>query len=508
MGASGRTLLCDRILTYLGVAGLMIVLAGCDLGPDYHKPALDIPPRFRATAQTQAAAWPAAEWWRGFTSPELNRLEAQAKARNFDIAAAIARIVQADAQVRIAGAALLPTLDATAGGSWSQSNLSSRQLTGTSNRTFTAHSYNLGLDAAYETDFWQHNRALRQSAVASAVFSRFDQQTVALTVVTDVAQTWFTALELADRLVVARQNVRDAEQTLAVIRGRLNAGTGTQLDVSQQEALVRAEQATVPALQSQLEQELDGLGILTGVPPEQVTARPGTLNTLSLPAVWPGLPSELLQRRPDVALAEASLVAANFNVKAARAAFFPEIILTAQRGYVAPALSQLFTPGGIVASLAGSLTQPIFDAGTLRGELEQSKGRYQELLADYRKAVVQAFTDVDNALTAWRYTTEQEALQAQAVAAARQAAEAARAQLAAGTVDVTTVLTTETTLFTDEDTLVQIRLSRFLALLSLYQAMGGGWVQPAGPIPDQFPGLKPGLIPGGIALPVIGEKPL
>ena len=280
------------------------------------------------------------------------------------------------------------------------------------------------------------------------------------------------------------------------------------LDVAQQEALVHGEQATIPSLESQLQQEIIGLGILIGVPPERVTVTPGTLDTLALPPVWPGLPSELLRRRPDVAEAEAQLIAANYDVKAARAAFFPEIQLTGQRGYQAAALSQLFTPGGVLLALAGSVTQPIFDGGTLRGELELNKGRYNELLADYRKAVVQAFTDVDNALTAWRYTTEQEALQRQAVAAAQQASDAARAQLEAGTTDVTTVLNTETTLLNDQDELVQIRLSRFLALLSLYRALGGGWVQPAGPIPDQFPGLNPGLIPGGIALPVVGEKPL
>lgn len=491
----------------LCLAALTSLLSGCNLGPDYHKPALDIPARFRATDKTAAAAWPSQNWWRGFRSPQLDQLEAQAQTQNFDIAAAIARVQQADAQVRIAGAALLPVLDATAGASYEESALSTR---GFNNSTLTVdtRSYNLGLNVAYQTDFWGQNRALRQAAITSAVFSRFDQQTVALTVVTDVAQTWFTALELADRLVVARQNLKDAQQTLDVIRGRLSAGTGTVLDVSQQEALVHGEQATIPSLESQLQQEIIGLGILIGVPPERVTVTPGTLDTLALPPVWPGLPSELLRRRPDVAEAEAQLIAANYDVKAARAAFFPEIQLTGQRGYQAAALSQLFTPGGVLLALAGSVTQPIFDGGTLRGELELNKGRYNELLADYRKAVVQAFTDVDNALTAWRYTTEQEALQRQAVAAAQQASDAARAQLEAGTTDVTTVLNTETTLLNDQDELVQIRLSRFLALLSLYRALGGGWVQPAGPIPDQFPGLNPGLIPGGIALPVVGEKPL
>jgi outer membrane protein, multidrug efflux system len=484
------------------LAALTISLVGCDLGPDYHKPALNIPPQFRATPQTEVAAWPAPGWWSGFRSPELDQLEAQAEAQNFDIAAAIARVRQADAQVRISSAPLLPTLDATAGASYAQSSLSSRSsgsLSGT--QVINVHTYNLGLNVAYETDFWGHNLASRRAAVASAVFSRWDQQTVALTVVTNVAQTWFTALELADRLVVARQNLQFARQTLAVIQGRLAAGTETELGLAQQEALVKAEEANIPALQSQLEQELIGLGILTGVPPEQVTARPGTLNTLALPRVWPGLPSQLLERRPDVAEAEAQLVAANFNVKVARAAFFPNVELTGERGYEAVALSQLFSPGGIIIQLAGSVVQPIFDAGTLRGNLELNEGRYQELLADYRKAVVQAFTDVDNALTTWRYTTEQEALQAQAVAAAKRAADAAAAQLAAGTVDVTTVLTTETTLLNDEDLLVQIHLSRFLALLSLYRALGGGWVQPSGPILDQFPGLNPGLVPGGVAIP-------
>ena len=203
-----------------------------------------------------------------------------------------------------------------------------------------------------------------------------------------------------------------------------------------------------------------------------------------------------------MAEAEAQLVAANFNIKAARAAFFPTIQLTGSaRLRQTPALTTLFTPGGAFISLAAGLTQPLFDGGLLRGQLELSKGRYQELVADYRKAVVQAFTDVENALTAWRFTTEQEALQRQAVAAARNAANIARAQMQAGTVDVTTVLQAETTLFTDEDLLVQVRLARFQALLSLYKALGGGWVEPSGPIEDQFPGLqtRPGAGRYGLA---------
>ena len=164
--------------------------------------------------------------------------------------------------------------------------------------------------------------------MSSAMFSRFDQQVVALTVVTNVANTWFIALALADRLAVAQRNLADAEQTLAVIRGRLDAGTANALDLAQQESLVAGERATIPNLRNQLEQELIGLGILVGRPPEAITARPGSLNKLALPPVAPGLPSAVLQRRPDVAEAEALLVAANFDIKVARAAFFPSIQLT------------------------------------------------------------------------------------------------------------------------------------------------------------------------------------
>jgi outer membrane protein, multidrug efflux system len=505
--ASDMTLmLSPRPPGALAAAILCLGLAGCDLGPRYRRPALDTPAGFRAAPALARPVWPDEGWWRGFRSPELDRLMAAAAARNFDIAAAAARVRQADAQVRIAGASLLPSLNGTAGASLTQEGLGSRGFsTGTGRSgsgSVTLHAYNAGLSVAYEADFWGRYRAGRQAAVATAVYSRFDARTVALTVLTDVAQTWFTALELADLLDVARRNLADAERSLAVIQGRLAAGTATALDRDQQAALVATERANVPSLRNQLEQELIGLGILTGVPPERVRARPGTLTALALPLVSPGLPSELLRRRPDVASAEAQLVAANYDIKAARAASFPSVALTGQRGYENTSLANLFTPGGLIATLAANLTQPVFDGGALRGQLEQAKGRYDELAADYRKAVVQAFTDVDNALTAWRYTSEQEALQRQAVATARRALAAAQAQIAAGTADVTTLLTVETTLFSDENTLVQVRLARFLALLNLYKAMGGGWVAPVGPVNDQFPGLSPGILAGGLALPM------
>ena len=225
---------------------------------------------------------------------------------------------------------MLPTVDTTANASWQQVGITRGGFTsgsrgGSSTATLDIHNYSLTpFNVAYEVDFWGKNRAGMQAAKASAVFSRFDQQVVALTVVTNVANAWLTALALADRVAVAQRNLADAERTLAVIRGRLDAGTASALDLAQQELLVAQERAVIPGLRSQLEQELIGLGILIGVRlPEAVTVRPGSLDELALPPVAPGLPSALLQRRPDVAEAEAQLVAANFDIKLARAAFFP-----------------------------------------------------------------------------------------------------------------------------------------------------------------------------------------
>ena len=480
------------------------LLAGCSLGPDYKRPALDVPASFRARTP-DATQWPAEDWWTGFRSPELSALIEATRASNFDIAAAVARIRQADAQVRIAGASLLPSLSGTGSAEWQHQGLASRSSSlGTtarsgSNASAEFRTYSTGLNASYVLDFWGKNRSAGKAAIETAVASRFDHQTVALTAVTATATTWFTALGLADRLAVARRNLADSEQTLAVIKGRFAAGTASALDVAQEEALVASERAQIPNLANQMEAQIIGLGILTGQPPERIKVTPGTLTDLTLPPVAPGLPSELLARRPDVAAAEAQLIAQSFSIGVARAAFFPSITLTGSAGYQASALNRLVTPGGALASLTAGVNLPIFDGGTLRGQLEQAKGRYDELLADYRKAVVQAFTDTDTALTAWRFTSEQEALQRLAVEAARRAAAIARAQLAAGTVDITTVLTAETALLNNEDALAQVRLARIQALLNLYKALGGGWQQP------EDTALSPGRLKGGVALPVGGN---
>ena len=496
---------------------LALPLSACDLGPDYARPAVAIPAAFRATADSAEAAWPAPDWWHGFGSPELDRLIADARANNQNLAAAAARVVQADAQVSINGSPLLPTVSATGNASYSRigstrsgsavagvttgsSGVTSTTSTGSGTTTSTTNStgstvvsgssgsgsrytdsrqYSVQGAVSYEADFWGKNRAALQSAQASALYSRFDQENVALTVLTSVATTYFQALGAADQLAVARRNLQDAQQTLKVFQVRTEVGTATALDIAQQEALVAGEAAQIPALQSQLDQQVIALSTLVGRPPESISIKADTLAGLPTPAVGGGLPSELLARRPDVASAEAQLLAQNGNVRAARAAFFPEVQLTSQGGIESLALSSLLGPGSLLFTAAASVTQTIFDNGLKQGDLDQAKGRFAELVADYRQATLQAFQDADTYLVAVRYAAQQEALERQAVAVAQRAADIARAQLGAGTVDITTVLNTQTTLFTDQNTFVQVRLAHFQALINLYKALGGGWTLPA-----------------------------
>ncbi len=452
----------------------ILPLAACAIASDIPSPAPEVPAAYRATADGRAI-WPAAAWWRGFGSAELDRLIAAAREANFDIHAAVARVRQADAQLTAAGAPLLPSVSLGGSGQWSQSSL--RRVSGQLARTTTTEtrSFSTSPSVSWELDLWGRVAAGRESAAASALASRFDQEAVALSVVTAVASTWFQALALQDRVAVAHRNLTDAEMILRAIQARESAGTASALDVAQQAALVAGVRANIPGLQSQLEQQLTALGLLTGRPPSAVTVRPGTLDALRLPEIAPGLPSALLARRPDVAGAEALLAAASANIKVARAAFFPRVSLSGSAGWQSLVLGNLFGPGSLFANVALSGTQAVFDNGALSAQVELDRGRYDELLANYQKSVVQAFTDVENGVRGYDYATEQERLTVEAVRVAQLAADIASEQVRAGTSDVVRALQAQTTLFQDLDSLAQVRLARFQALLSLYKAMGGGW---------------------------------
>lgn len=469
-------------------AAVALALCGCRAGPAYERPAPAIPAAYSAPA-APAGPGVSAAWWQAFGSPGLDALMAEAERGSFDIQAAIARVAQADAQLRLAGAALLPQIDAAAKQSWQRSTSESFRLAAgggfaTSRRTTETRAYSLGPSVSYEVDFWGANRATQEAAAASALFSRYDRDTVRLTTLAGVATAWFSAMAYQDRLAVAQRNLADSEDILRAIRARQDAGTASLLDVSQQAALVAGIRAQIPNLKLQRDQQIAALAVLVGRLPESLSPPVGTLDALRLPAVSPGLPSSLLARRPDVAAAEANLMAQNANIRVARANFFPVVSLTGSAGWQSAALTSLISPGSVLLSAAASASQAIFDNGRLGAQYEAGKARYDELLATYRRAVVQAFVDVENALAGLRDTTEQERLERDAVATAQQAADIARAQVLAGTLDIVTALQTQTTLFSDLDLLTQARLARVQALVDLYKALGGGWSRDDVPPPD------------------------
>jgi NodT family efflux transporter outer membrane factor (OMF) lipoprotein len=461
------------------IAALALLgLCACSVGPRYTRPDVPAPAAWRASgasasaqqsaAQPTAVAWPSAEWWRGFNSPQLDELIAQARSANDDLAAAIARVDEADAQARIAGAALLPAVSANADAS--RARQTSRNLAAVSFNSFTTT-----LDASYQVDLWGKYRATRDAARMAAAASRYDRLTVELTVMTSVATTYFQTLELRDRLRVADENLERAQRVLDGLLLEQKVGTVTALDVAQQAATVATLQAVVPPVKQQLLQTTDALAILIGKEPQAVNLGSGTLADLAEPRVSPGLPSELLTRRPDVAAAEAQLMAANANVAAARAAFFPNIALTADGGYTSTALATLFSPGTRVFALTAGVIQPIFQGGALSAQYQYGKARYAELVADYHKAVISAFSNVEDALVALQQTADQERRQQDAVNKARNAYELSQAQWHAGVVNILTVLNTQSVLFTAEDALVQVKFSHMQALVALFSALGGGW---------------------------------
>ena len=459
---------------WLAVLGVAAASSGCILTKDLPDPALDIPQGYKAARLTKPAdALPTLDWWRSFRSRELTVLMEEAQTVNLDIAAATARFRQADAQARIAGAALLPSLSGT--GQETYSRTSGSSASGLTNGGREVVNYSSSLSASYELDFWGKNRDAAQAAEETAVASRFDRDVVALTTLTTVANAYFQVLAAQDRIRTAQRNIASATRVLAAIRQRLQAGTGNDLDVAQQESVLANQRALVPPLRQTLDQNVNALATLVSRPPEAVRVAGGSLNQIASPRVTPGLPSELLTQRPDIRRQEAQLASATANVGSARAQFFPSIQLTGQGGYQSSALTSLFQPHAAFFSMVGSLTQPIFDGGRILGNFEFTKARQDELLQIYRKTVVQAFADVDNALMSIRQTTERLRLQREVVAASRRAFQLSEQQLRAGTADIVTVLNTQLTLFQAEDALSQAQLARLLAIVSLYQALGGGW---------------------------------
>ena len=474
-----------RVLSALATLLLAPGLSGCILGSERPELNLEVPTAYReGSTRAPDAAVPALDWWRGFRSKELTGLMEEAQIFNLDIAVAAAQIVQADAQVGTSGAPLLPSLTGTATaerehfGSQSGSNSGlggSGALGGSGGNGSTFSQYNAGLTASYMIDFWGKNRATLYAAEENATVARYNREVVTLTTIVTVANTYFQTLAAQDQLRVVHRNLAAAERILKLIRDQFAGGTASQLDVSQQEALVATVRASIPPLEVTLRQNTAALAVLVARAPANFRTYGGTLTQVTIPRVTPGLPSELLYQRPDIRQAEAQLAASNFSVESARAAFFPQIQLTGTTGVQSAALAALFGPGAWYYTLVAGVTQPIFDGFLLESQLKQAKGLQLQYLQAYRKAVLSAFSNVEQALVALAQYTRQEKLQTDVVTASRKAFDVSEAQFRGGTVNLLTVLQTEQTLFNAENNLVQVRLLKFLAASSLFQALGGGW---------------------------------
>jgi outer membrane protein, multidrug efflux system len=471
-----------RVSRIAGAFGLLLLVSGC-LEIDRPGLAVDIPGSYREAHGPPEAQTPSLDWWRSFRSRELTAFMQEAITANFDIAVAIAQISQADAQVRIAGAPLLPTLDLNASDTASKTSqqVLSGAGAGAGGGSPFSRLYASSLSASYIIDFWGKNRAALNAAIETAISSRYNREVVTITTLSSVANTYFQILGARDRLRIARRNLGDSSRILFLIRQQFDAGTASDLNVAQQESLVEQVRATIPPLEETLRQNVAALAVLLGKAPEHFNTRGVSMQDVTVPRVTPGLPSDLINRRPDVRQAEEQLKSSDYSVESARAAFFPTITLTGTLGYESAALKSLFGPGAWFYTAAAGLTQPIFDGGVLLGQFELQRGMQAQFLQAYRKAVLSAFSNVEQDLVALEQTTAQVRIQENVVKASRRAFTLSEQQMNSGTVNMVTLLQVEQTLFTAEDQLAQDQLARLLAVVSLFQALGGGWPPTAPP---------------------------
>jgi len=451
--------------------GSALLLGGCAISGNTPTDAPGMPQSYAELAAADAAA-PAADWWGAFGSQELSSLIAAALASNPDLAIAAERVRQAEAQARIAGATLFPALNLGAGSSRRETHVD-----GGSWQTGDASS--AAFSASYEVDLWGKNASGVRSAEAALRASRYDRETVRLTLVAGVANAYFQVLSLRGRLATARENLSVAERVFAVVDSRVRNGAVSKLDLARQQAAVLTQQAAALPLELQERQTLFALAMLLGRAPEGFDTAASTIAGLDVPRVAPGLPAQLLVRRPDLASAEAQLAAANANVAAARAALLPGIGLTGSAGLASDVLLNFMNGPTATLAIGASLLQPIFDGGRLRAQVDAAAARERELVENYRKAVFAALADVENALAAGGRTAEQELLQQQVVAQARVALRLAEIRYREGADDLLTALDAQRTLFQAEDQLAQIRLARLQASLALFKALGGAWKTPA-----------------------------
>lgn len=446
--------------------GAALVLGGCAAPVmDTTQPAPALPKQWpQAATATEADAALSQHWWRSFGSAELDSVVDRAQIQSWSVAEAAARVRQAAARWNQAGAALLPEVN---GGMNATRNKSLSDRGDTAQNRFTA-----SLSASYEVDFWGKNRAGRDAAQAAWKASVFDRDTVQLTVTAGAAQAWLHSVALHERVDIARLNLQSAERLVQLVESRARAGAASALELAQQKGLVASQRRSLLALQQQALDAQAALATLLGQAggADVVTT---SLLGLQMPAVGVGVPAQLLVRRPDIARAEAQLAAAQANVQVARAAMLPRLTLTGSVGTGDDRWQRMFD--NPLYALAAGLTAPIFDAGRLAAGNELAMAQREELLATYRKTIIEAFADVQLALHAVTGVQAQAEAQSEELAQARKALSLAETRYRSGAESLLTLLDAQRTLYAAQDVAVQLRLAHLQAHVSLYKALGGGW---------------------------------
>jgi outer membrane protein, multidrug efflux system len=469
---------CHVKRRFYAAATMMLWLSGCMVGPDYRRPAVTTPDAFRGasaaiTPDKQSIA--ELKWFEVFQDEQLQELIRTALTQNYDLRDAVARVDAARANLGITQADQYPnfgigadvtSVEQSRQGEFTIPRGTSRQ------RTFGTVFLNL---FTFELDIWGRLRRATEASRAELLATDWNRKAVITTLISDVATAYFNLLELDMELAIAKNTFTTRAESLRVIRVQQLGGVATLLDVRQGEQLVYTAAQSIPDAERQIEQTENQISLLLGRNPGPVTRGRLLTEQQTPPEVPAGLPSSLLERRPDIQAAEQLLISANANIGVARAAYFPQITLTGEFGYQSTALSNLFSGSRRLWTFVPQLTYPIFDAGRTRFGVERAEAEQRSALAQYEKAIQTAFSDVSNALVQYQKVREVRAQRELLVTTLQDRKRLAYLRYRGGVDTLLNALDADRDLFNAELSLAQIRLSELLSLVQLYKALGGGW---------------------------------
>ncbi len=464
-------------ITAIALLSSFLAITGCAVGPRYKRPDVDVPVAHRGideenAGKTEAASLADQKWWDVFQDPQLQQLERTAIEQNYDVRIAATRILQAQAQLGITRSNQFPQINAGASVDVQRNAAQPVQPVATN-----GSAGQLSLSAAWQLDFWGKYRRATEAARANLLASEWARKQVMSTLVSDVATAYFQLRELDLELEISQRTLASRRDSLKLTQLLADHGATSMLDVRQAEQLVYTAAEQVPNLQRRIEQQENLLSTLLGKNPGPIARGLKLTEQPHAPQVPAGLPSALLERRPDIRQAEQQLVAANAQIGVAKAAYFPQITLTGDGGLQSPALTNLFTGPAGFFSLGGALTQPIFNAGRTRSTVKLTEAQKEEAVLVYKQTIQQSFRDVSDSLIA--YTKNQEFRQQQQLLtdAAQDAARLSDIRYKGGATSYLEVLTSQTNFLSAELNLTQAQLNELNSFVQLYRSLGGGWQQ-------------------------------